>query len=294
MNTKAQRMLREDVTGYLFILPAAFLLAAFVIYPLFAALYNSFTSWNLIFPRKFIGLRNYTELFQAEEFWQSIANTFLYALIIIPFSLVIGFAVAFLIRKPSKANVVYRTIYITPMVTSMVAMSAVWLFLYNPQYGLVNTILEAVGLEGKRWLNEPDTALPALSVIIIWKNIGYVAVLYLGGLQNISKSVTEAAELDGATGMRRLWHIDLPLVSPTSFMLLILLTIDTLKLFTTIDVMTQGGPAGSTENLVEMLYKYGFQNSRIGYASAISVILFLLIVAVNLVQMKLERKVNYD
>lgn len=288
------RALKENVTGYLFIFPAAILLIAFVIYPLFASLYNSFTSWNLIFPRKFIGIRNYIEMFQSDEFWQSILNTFLYALIIIPFSMVIGFVLAFLIRKPSKANVVYRTIYITPMVTSMVAMSAVWLFLYNPQYGLMNTIIETLGGTGKRWLNEPETALVALSVILIWKNIGYTAVLFLGGLQNIPKSVTEAAELDGVTGLKRIRHIDLPLISPTSFMLLILLTIDTLKLFTTIDVMTQGGPAGTTENLVVMLYKYGFQNNRIGYASAISVMLFLLIVVVNLIQMRLEKKVNYD
>ena len=294
MKEKTYRALMENVAGYLFILPAAVLLIAFVIYPLFASLYNSFTSWNLIFPRKFIGLRNYSEMFLSEEFWQSVLNTFLYALIIIPFSMAIGFVLAFLIRKPSKANVVYRTIYITPMVTSMVAMSAVWLFLYNPQYGLVNTIIEALGGEGKRWLNEPETALPALSVILIWKNIGYTAVLFLGGLQNIPKSVTEAAELDGATGLKRIRYIDLPLISPTSFMLLILLTIDTLKLFTTIDVMTQGGPAGTTENLVVMLYKYGFQNNRIGYASAISVVLFLLIVVVNLIQMRLEKKVNYD
>lgn len=284
----------ENIAGYLFILPSTILLLAFIIYPLISSFYNSFTSWNLITDARFVGLRNYTELVKDGEFWKSLGNTLLYAVIIIPFSLVFGFVLAFLIQKPGRMNVIYRTMYFIPRVTSMVAMSSVWLFLYNPQYGFFNTVLSRLGLPTVRWLNEPSSALISVAIIIIWRTIGYATVLFLSGLQNISQSVLEAAELDGVKGLKRIRHIDLPLVSPTSFMLLILITIDSLKLFTTIDVMTQGGPANSTQNLVVMLYRYAFQKYQIGYASAVSVILFILILAINMLQMRLEKKVVYE
>lgn len=284
----------ENIAGYLFILPSTILLLAFIIYPLISSFYNSFTSWNLITDARFVGLRNYTELVKDGEFWKSLGNTLLYAVIIIPFSLVFGFVLAFLIQKPGRMNVIYRTMYFIPRVTSMVAMSSVWLFLYNPQYGFFNTVLSQLGLPTVRWLNEPSSALISVAIIIIWRTIGYATVLFLSGLQNISQSVLEAAELDGVKGLKRIRYIDLPLVSPTSFMLLILITIDSLKLFTTIDVMTQGGPANSTQNLVVMLYRYAFQKYQIGYASAVSVILFILILAINMLQMRLEKKVVYE
>lgn len=284
----------ENIAGYLFILPSTILLLAFIIYPLISSIYNSFTSWNLITDARFVGLRNYTELVKDGEFWKSLGNTLLYAVIIIPFSLIFGFVLAFLIQKPGRMNVIYRAMYFIPRVTSMVAMSSVWLFLYNPQYGFFNTVLSRLGLPTVRWLNEPSSALISVAIIIIWRTIGYATVLFLSGLQNISSSVLEAAELDGVKGLKRIRYIDLPLVSPTSFMLLILITIDSLKLFTTIDVMTQGGPANSTQNLVVMLYRYAFQKYQIGYASAVSVILFILILAINMLQMKLEKKVVYD
>ena len=284
----------ENIAGYLFILPSTILLLAFIIYPLISSFYNSFTSWNLITDARFVGLRNYTELVKDGEFWKSLGNTLFYAVIIIPFSLVFGFVLAFLIQKPGRMNVIYRTMYFIPRVTSMVAMSSVWLFLYNPQYGFFNTVLSRLGLPTVRWLNEPSSALISVAIIIIWRTIGYATVLFLSGLQNISQSVLEAAELDGVKGLKRIRYIDLPLVSPTSFMLLILITIDSLKLFTTIDVMTQGGPANSTQNLVVMLYRYAFQKYQIGYASAVSVILFILILAINMLQMRLEKKVVYE
>lgn len=275
-------------------MPASILLLVFVIYPLISSIYHSFFSWNLISQPKFIGMRNYASIFASREFFLSLRNTFLYAIIIIPSVLVVGFILAFLIQKPGKLNVLYRTVYFIPRVTSMVAMSSVWLFLYNPQYGLFNTILTKFGMTPVRWLNETSTALISVAIIIIWKTIGYSTVLYLSGLQNIPQSVLEAAELDGVSGLKRIRYIDLPLVSPTSFMLLILITIDTLKLFTTIDVMTGGGPANSTENLVVMLYNFAFRKYQIGFASAISVILFILILVINLIQMRLEKNVVYD
>ena len=253
-----KKELKDNIAGYLFIFPAFILLLSFIIYPLLSGIYNSFFSWNLISTPKFIGIRNYKNLFTASEFYISLINTFKYAIIIIPSVLVISFILAYLIQGKSKANVIYRTMYFIPRVTSMVAMSAVWLFLYNPQYGFFNNFLNNIGLPSVRWLNNPSVALLSVALIIIWKTIGYATVLFLSGLQNIPQSVIEAAEIDGVMGIKRIRYIDLPLVSPTSFMLLILITIDSLKLFTTIEVMTQGGPANSTQNLVIMLYKYGF------------------------------------
>ena len=176
----------------------------------------------------------------------------------------------------------------------MVAISVVWLFIYNPQYGLLNTVLGALGIAPVRWLNEPASALPSLALIAIWRMLGYSTVVYLGGIQNISDEINEAARIDGANTLQTVWHITVPLVSPTTFMLLILNSIEVLKMFTTINVMTDGGPAKATQNLVVMLYEYAFRRYQLGYASAIALILFALILIVNLVQMALERFVNYD
>ena len=188
----------------------------------------------------------------------------------------------------------FRTLLFTPRVSSMVAISVVWLFIYNPQYGLLNSVFGLFGIAPIRWLNDPALALPSLSIITIWRMLGYSTVVFLGGIQNISEDVLEASTIDGANPLQTIWHITIPLVSPTTFMLLILNTIEVLKMFTTINVMTDGGPAKATQNLVVMLYEYAFRRYQLGYASTIAVVLFVLILAVNLLQMALERFVNYD
>ena len=258
------------------------------------AIITSFYNWNLTGRKKYIGGYNYQKLFSDPEIYETIWRTLQYAIIVLPATLIFGFILALLLKKSTKINVLFRTLLFTPRVSSMVAISVVWLFIYNPQYGLLNSVFGLFGIAPIRWLNDPALALPSLSIITIWRMLGYSTVVFLGGIQNISEDVLEASTIDGANPLQTVWHITIPLVSPTTFMLLILNTIEVLKMFTTINVMTDGGPAKATQNLVVMLYEYAFRRYQLGYASTIAVVLFVLILAVNLLQMALERFVNYD
>ncbi len=294
MKGRTKRLLAQETKGVAWTLPALVFLVLFTLYPMVNAVITSFYNWNLTGRKKYIGLYNYRKLFSSTEIWDSIGRTIQYVVYILPATLVFGFVLALLLKKASKLNVVFRTLLFTPRVSSMVAISMVWIFIYNPQYGLLNSILGCFGMQPIRWLNTPETALPSLCLIFIWRMLGYSAVVYLGGIQNISEEVLEASTIDGANAIQTVWHITLPLTTPTAFMLMILNTIEILKMFTTINVMTQGGPAMSTTNLVVLLYEYAFRRYQVGYASAIALVLFLLILSINLLQMALERFVSYD
>ena len=294
MKAGIKRQLKQEIRGVMWTLPALVFLVLFTIYPMFNAIITSFYNWNLTGRKKYIGFYNYQKLFGNAEVYDTIWRTVQYALIILPVTLIFGFILALLLKRSSKLNVVFRTMLFTPRVSSMVAISVVWLYIYNPQYGLLNSVLGLVGIPPVRWINDPATALPSIAAIAIWRMLGYSTVVYLGGIQNISEDVLEAATIDGANAVQTVWHITIPLVSPTTFMLLILNSIEVLKMFTTITVMTDGGPAKSTQNLVVMLYEYAFRRYQLGYASTIAVLLFVLILAINLVQMTFERFVNYD
>lgn len=294
MNKKTKQNLAKELKGVAWTLPALIFLILFTLYPMINAIITSFYNWNLTGRKKYIGFYNYSKLFGNAEVYETIWHTLQYAIIVLPATLILGFLLALMLRRPSKLNVVFRTMLFTPRVSSMVAISVVWLFILNPQYGLLNSFLGLFGIAPVRWLNETSTALPSLAAITIWRMLGYSTVVYLGGIQNISEDVLEASTIDGANTLQTVWHITVPLVSPTTFMLLILNSIEVLKMFTTINVMTDGGPAKSTQNLVVMLYEYAFRRYQLGYASAIAVVLFLLILLINLIQMALERYVNYD
>ena len=294
MKAGVKKRLEQEAKGVAWTLPALTFLVMFTLYPMVNAIITSFYNWNLTGRKKYIGGYNYQKLFSDPEIYETIWRTLQYAIIVLPATLIFGFILALLLKKSTKINVLFRTLLFTPRVSSMVAISVVWLFIYNPQYGLLNSVFGLFGIAPIRWLNDPALALPSLSIITIWRMLGYSTVVFLGGIQNISEDVLEASTIDGANPLQTVWHITIPLVSPTTFMLLIFNTIEVLKMFTTINVMTDGGPAKATQNLVVMLYEYAFRRYQLGYASTIAVVLFVLILAVNLLQMALERFVNYD
>lgn len=294
MKARTKRLLAQEARGVAWTLPALVFLLLFTLYPMVNAIITSFYNWNLTGRKKYIGLYNYQKLFGSAEIYETIWRTVQYAIIVLPITLVLGFVLALMLKRSSKLNVVLRTMLFTPRVSSMVAISVVWLFIYNPQYGLLNSLLGLMGIPPVRWLNETSSALPSIALITIWRMLGYSTVVYLGGIQNISEDVLEASTIDGANALQTVWHITAPLTSPTTFMLLILNSIEVLKMFTTINVMTDGGPAKATQNLVVMLYEYAFRRYQVGYASAIALVLFLLILIINLVQMACERFVSYD
>ncbi len=286
--------IKQEARGLAFVFPAFLFLAVFTLYPMINAIVNSFYNWNLGGRKRFIGFYNYQKMFSADEIYLVLKNTLAYVVSILPFTIIFGFLLAVLLRRKLRLNVVYRTLIFTPHIASMVGLSVVWLYIFNPQYGILNKVLASMGASPLRWVNDSSTALLSIVIVTIWRMLGYNVIVYLGAIQNIPQEVIEAAHIDGATGLRTVWNIMVPLVSPSTFLLLILNTISVMKLFTTIENMTGGGPGTATTNLVMMLYEYAFREYQMGYASAIAVLLFLLILVINLVQMSFERYVNYD
>ncbi|MEY8352100.1 sugar ABC transporter permease [Lachnospiraceae bacterium 54-53] len=277
------------------ILPAFICLGAINLFPILRNLYLSFTSWDMVIGTpQFIGLRNYRELFTNSDFYKSLWVTLFYTIGYVPFSIGAGFLLAVLMTSKSRLNVIYRTAFFMPHVTSMVAMSAVFLYIYHPQYGTINTLLNLAGLSSVPWLNQKSTALFSLVLMNVWKSLGFCAVIYLGGILNIPEELEEAAGMDGGTWLQKLIYIKIPQVSPLTFMLVIMLTIESFKVFTQINVMTGGGPDGSTTNLLTYMFMQAFDQFRIGYGGAIAVVLLLCVLLINLIQMYFERFVSYD
>ena len=293
---KWRKEIRREMKGLLFVLPAFLGLIIFTLYPMVNAIVNSLYNWNLggKSAKKYIGLYNFIKLFRNDEIWIVLGNTFRYIIYILPAVLIIGFLLAVMMQKKSKANVVFRTAIFAPHVASMVGLSVVWLYIYNPQYGILNTLLSSIGITPLRWVNDASTAHLSIVIVTVWRMLGYCVIVYLGAIQNISEEIIEAARIDGANTFQVTSRIILPLVSPTTFMLMILQSISIMKLFTTIENLTGGGPGNATSNLTVMLYEYAFRRYQFGYGSAIAVVLFLLILVVNMIQMSLERFVNYD
>lgn len=258
-------------------------------YPLVYSLLVSLTDYNpLSGEANWIGLANYTRAFQDERFWQSLKVTALFVLGTIPFTTTLSLALALLINRPIRGRSFLRASFFLPTVVSLVVVSLIFKQVYSP-FGLLNTILTAIGLEGHPWLQDPMTALPAVMLMDVWAAIGYYMVIYLAGLQTIPQDLYEAAELDGASSARKHWHITLPLLIPTTLFVVVINTIRSLQVFIEIYVMTRGGPLDSTLTTVFYLYDQAFRYFDMGYASAIAYLLFLVTLVVSVIQSRLLR-----
>ena len=276
----------------LFLLPILIGFLVFIIYPVFYSLGVSFTDWDLINPMKFVGIKNYQSLVNDSTFWNSLKNTFLFIIGYLPSVMIIGLLVALLLNSKLCLKPVFRGVYFLPVVTSWVAVSLVWKWLFNPKYGLINYFLTMIGLHGPNWLNDPKTAMLAIIITSVWKDIGFIMVLYLGGLQNISVSLYEAADIDGADKWHQFWKITLPMLKQTTFFVSMISLINSFQVFDQVNIMTAGGPGDATTVLVQNIYNSAFKYSEMGYAAAMSWILFLIILVVSVVQMWGERKLT--
>lgn len=276
----------------LFLLPSLMGFLVFIIYPVFYSLGVSFTDWDLINPMKFVGIKNYQSLVNDSTFWHSLKNTFLFIIGYLPSVMIIGLLVALLLNSKLCLKPVFRGVYFLPVVTSWVAVSLVWKWLFNPKYGLINYFLTMIGLHGPNWLNDPKTAMLAIIITSVWKDIGFIMVLYLGGLQNISVSLYEAADIDGADKWHQFWKITLPMLKQTTFFVSMISLINSFQVFDQVNIMTAGGPGDATTVLVQNIYNSAFKYSEMGYAAAMSWILFLIILVVSVVQMWGERKLT--
>lgn len=285
---------RKALTIAAFLLPSLLPLALFTLGPMAASLGISFLSWDLLTTPELIGLDNYTEMLGDEEFWDAVGHTLAFLGMYLPLVFVGGLGIALALNNGVRAIGVFRSLYFLPVVTSWVVVALMWKWLLNPSSGVVNTALGWVGISGPGWWTDPSWAMPAIVLATAWKDLGFVMVIFLAGLQSIPQDYYEAALVDGAGWWSRFRHITLPLLSPSSFFVLTISLINGFQVFDQVFVMTGGGPAGSTTVLVERIYTNAFRYSEMGYASAMSWALFLIIIGVTAFQFHYQdRWVHY-
>ena len=281
---------RQTARGFLFLLPSLFHLLVFFVTPIVFAVYLSVHRWEIVSARRpFVGAANFVEMFRDPLFWNALKNTLVFSLNV-PLGMALALAVAVLLNQRLRGVGVLRTLFFLPGVTSLVAVALVWRFLYEPNFGLANAVLDWLGLPRLQWLNAPSTAMPALIVMSIWLGLGYQMVVFLAGLQSIPQTFYEAAVIDGASSWQRFRRITLPLLKPTTLFVLVTSLIGSFQVFTTVFMMTGGGPARSTDVLVHHIYQAAWDNLRMGYASAMSMVLFVIILGVTWAQFKLLGK----
>ena len=273
-----------------FLAPSAVPLVLFTAVPMVSSAWVSLHEWNLISPMEWVGLDNYRDLLTdpatREVFW----HTLLYVAGYLPLVYVGGLGLATALNRRMPANAFFRAAYFLPVVTSWVVVALVWKWLLNPGGGLVNALLGAAGLGQPGWWTDPAWALPSVIVASAWKDLGFVMVILLAGLQSIPGDVLEAADVDGATGWKRFWHVTLPLLSPATFFVVVISLINGFQVFDQVFVMTGGGPAGSSQVVVGQIYDLTFRYGRAGEASALSWLLFVVILAITAVQIRGQRR----
>jgi multiple sugar transport system permease protein len=274
------------------LLPSLAGMVVFLMAPVLSSLVLSFSQWVLIGEISWIGLDNYVTALADPAVLGALRNTLTFILGYLPSVVLIALGLALLLNRRIRGRVVFRAIYFVPVVTSWVAVSLIWKWLLNPQYGLVNFALGAVGIKGPGWLFDPAWAMTGVILTSVWKDIGFVTVIYLAGLQDIPEPLYEAAALDGATAWQRFWSITFPMLAPTTFFVTTISLISSFQVFDQVWIMTQGGPAGATSVMVEQIYKNAFSYYKMGYASAISWVLFALIFAVTIAQNLLQKKLD--
>lgn len=292
--SRRSRKARTTATAYLFLAPSAIPLVYFVIVPMVRAAWTSLHEWNLLTPMRWVGLGNYAELLSDPETLGVFGHTLYYVAGVIPLTLVVGLGLALALNRSLAGRGLLRGVYFLPVVTSWIAVAIVWRWLLNPSVGIVNAVLEKFGIDGPGWWADPAWSMPSIILASAWKDLGFVMVLLLAGLQTIPTDVKEAATLDGAGSWRRLWSVTLPLLSPQLFFVVIICLINGFQVFDQVFAMTGGGPAGSSEVVVQRIYDMTFRYGQAGMASALSMLLFAVILVITLIQIRGERKwVNY-
>ncbi|MCX7795606.1 MAG: sugar ABC transporter permease [bacterium] len=280
---------REAINAYIMLSPWIIGFIAFTAGPMIASIVISFMDWPLLQAPKWIGLSNYRFMFKDELFWISLYNTIYYTVIGVPLRVVAALCVALAMNLKLRGISVYRTIYYIPSITPAVASSIMWLWIFNPDFGLANALLGYIGIHSHiRWIYDPALSKPSLILMSLW-GIGGMMIILLAGLQGIPEQLYEAAELDGAGLWHKFWHITLPMLSPSIFFVTIMQVISSFQVFTQAYVMTRGGPANSTLFMVLYLYQNGFEFFRMGYASSIAWALFMFVLVLTILQFRGSR-----
>jgi len=287
----AVRLRRRDArVAALFLAPSLIPLLMFTLLPMASSLVLSLYRWDLLRPPRWLGMGNFANLLGDPDFHAAALHTSLFILGYLPLVYVGGLVVALSLNQRLPASGIYRSLYFLPVVTSWVVVAFIWKWLLNPQGGVVNFLLSLVHVPGPGWWADPHWALPAIVLTSAWKDLGFVSVILLSGLQGIPKDYYEAAEVDGAGRWSSFWSVTLPLLSPATFFVVVISLINSFQVFDQVWVMTGGGPAGATSVVVEQVVRNAFSYSRVGYASAMSWLLFAVILLVTLGQLRIQRR----
>jgi len=290
----ASNRVREAAWAYLFLAPFFLGLLFFILGPILAAFAISFTAWDLLSPPRWIGLDNYWEMISDRLFWIALQNTVYFTVVSVPVTLLLALGLAAMMNRKLPGISVLRAVYFFPVTASIVAVSLLWAWMYTPDFGIINYGLSFIGLPKVKWLVDPQMAMPSIILMSIWRGLGFNIVVFLAGLQSIPKDLYEAAELDGAGGWDRFRQITIPLLTPTIFFAGIMALISSFQVFEQTYIMTQGGPGNATLTLVYLIFQNGFTWLRMGYASALSFVLFAILFVITIVQVRLQtRWVHY-
>ncbi|MFE4503816.1 carbohydrate ABC transporter permease [Rhodococcus sp. NPDC056743] len=298
-STRGRPTRKRERKGYklfvLFTFPNLLLIAVFAYWPVIGNIYLSLTEWDMIAPTPlFVGIDNYTKLFSDPAFLRVLRLTLVWVVAIVGISLTAGLALACLFNRQSRGRAAVSALAFSPHILSGAAVAAIWLFIFDPNYGLSRALFGLFGADSPHWTTSSSWAMPALIIVSIWKGVGFVAIVYLAALQSMPADVLEAARLDGAGAWQTFRHITMPLLSPTTFFLLITQVISAFQSFDVIAMMTSGGPAGATTTLSWFIYQEGFKAFSAGTAAAGSMVMFVVLMGVTVFQMRfVEKKVHY-
>ena len=287
----SKRKLKNAIRVLIFILPALIPLGVFWLFPMCEAIFMSFTDWDYMSSTyNIVGLDNYRSIFSDSMFYSALKNTIVFTVGTLVPTITGGLFTAVLLKKKLAGSAIYKAVIFSPWVTPTVVISIVWSWIFEPQYGLANYILQLFNLPKSQWLQSSDTAMYAVILVTIWKGFGWAMIFYLTALERVPKELYEAAAVDGAGKWQKFKSITLPLISPTTFFLTIITTIDSIKAYDQIQVLTQGGPSGSTRTILYLYYQTAFENFNIGEATSIAVILLVIVGCLSGVQFNASKK----
>lgn len=281
---------RQILYGYLFLLPALAGLLVFLAYPFGFGLWLTTRKWNVLSPPTPNGFQHYLTLVKDPIFWKSLGNTAYFAVGYVGLATILGLLLAVLLNQRIRGKTVYRTIIYLPVVAATAATAVVWRQIYNTDFGLLNMALRAIGVHGPSWLGNERLAMPSIIFMTVWKGVGFNVILFLAGLQAIPQDYHEAAMVDGAGRWQRFRHITAPLLSPTTFFVVVIGLINSWQVFSQVFIMTKGGPGYATHTIVYLIYAYGFNWFKMGYAAAMAYVLFAIIFVLTLIQIRLQRR----
>lgn len=284
--------MRNTLTAYSFIAPNFIGFFIFTLIPVVFSLVLAFMKWDSFSAPEFVGFKNFTKMWGDETFWISLTNTFKYTIGVVPLTLVCSLGLAILLNQKIRGMKFFRTAFFFPYVTSLVAIAVVWNMLFHPTMGPINGFLRHFIENPPGWTSSSQWALTAIIIVSVWKGMGYYMILYLAGLQSIPKELYEAASMDGANKWKQFWNVTIPSLRPTTFFVTIMLIINCFKIFDLVQVMTDGGPGRATNVLVYQIYNEAFKKFNFGYASAIALVLFVIVLGITVIQFTWEGRQN--